>query len=318
VRWLQNINKREQTKSIIVKQPKKKIPSLQKEESRAGYLFVLAPVLGFFIFALGPLIFSIYAGFTDWNGLGSMHFIGLDNYKELFTDTKFWQALWNTVYMMIGIPIGLIIALLLALAMNRDMFGAKAFRVIYYIPVVSSVVAISILWRWIYNGDYGLLNQILYSLFKIKGPSYLSNEATVKISIVMMMVWQGLGYTMLLYLAALQAIPKSYYEAAQLDGANAFQILKNITIPLLKPITFFLIITNIIGGSQVYVQPSIMTDNGGPNYSAATVVYYLWQKSFKELRMGYACSVAWILAIFIFIITFIQFKYNKEDTNNLE
>ncbi len=315
VRNLQNVDINTK-KNIKLKKPKNK--GLHYEESKTGYLFVLPPILGFFIFALGPLVFSVIAGFTDWNGLGSMHFVGFANYKEIFTDGRFWQSLWNTIYMMIGIPIGLILALLLALAMNRDMFGAKAYRVIYYIPVVSSVTAIAILWRWVYNGDYGLLNQILYDLFKIKGPNWLANESTVKISIVMMMVWKGLGYTILLYLAAIQAIPKSYYEAAQLDGANAFQILKNITVPLLKPITFFIVITGIIGGSQVYVEPSIMVDNGGPSYSAATIVYYLWQKAFKESRMGYACAVAWILAMFIFVVTFVQFRHNMKtdsDTN---
>ena len=279
-------------------------------ERRAGYLFVLAPVLQFFLFALGPLLFSLYAGFTDWTSIGTPTFIGLGNFREMVSDTNFWKALYNTGFMMIGIPIGLIIALALALAMNRKVFGAKTFRVIYYIPVISSIAAVSILWRWVYNGDYGLLNQIL-SVFGVKGPNWLNNEATVKPAIMAMTIWKGLGMSMLLYLAGIQSIPKDYHEAAQIDGANAFQIFKSITIPMLKPVTFYMIITGIIGGSQMFIEPSIMVDNGGVNYSAATIVYYLWDKAFKNYQVGYACAVGWVLAIFIFAITFIQFKYTS-------
>lgn len=279
-------------------------------ERRAGYLFVLAPVLQFFLFALGPLLFSLYAGFTDWTSIGTPTFIGFGNFKEMASDANFWKALSNTGFMMIGIPIGLIIALALALAMNRKVFGAKTFRVIYYIPVISSIAAVSILWRWVYNGDYGLLNQIL-SIFGVKGPNWLNNEATVKPAIMAMTIWKGLGMSMLLYLAGIQSIPKDYHEAAQIDGANAFQIFKSITIPMLKPVTFYMIITGIIGGSQMFIEPSIMVDNGGVNYSAATIVYYLWDKAFKNYQVGYACAVGWVLAIFIFAITFIQFKYTS-------
>lgn len=279
-------------------------------ERRAGYLFVLAPVLQFFLFAFIPLAVSLYAGFTDWTSIGTPDFIGISNYKEMFSDTNFWKSIGNTIFMMIGIPIGLVIALGLALAMNRRVYGAKTFRVIYYIPVISSIAAVSILWRWVYNGDYGLLNQIL-SVIGIQGPNWLNNEITVKPAIVAMTVWKGLGMTILLYLAGIQSIPKSLNEAAQIDGANAFQAFRHITIPMLKPVTFYLIITGIIGGSQMFIEPSIMVDNGGVNYSAATVVYYLWDKAFKNYQMGYACAVGWVLAIFIFAITFVQFKYSS-------
>lgn len=228
----------------------------------------------------------------------------------MFSDTNFWKSIGNTIFMMIGIPIGLVIALGLALAMNRRVYGAKTFRVIYYIPVISSIAAVSILWRWVYNGDYGLLNQIL-SVIGIQGPNWLNNEITVKPAIVAMTVWKGLGMTILLYLAGIQSIPKSLNEAAQIDGANAFQAFRHITIPMLKPVTFYLIITGIIGGSQMFIEPSIMVDNGGVNYSAATVVYYLWDKAFKNYQMGYACAVGWVLAIFIFAVTFVQFKYSS-------
>lgn len=281
-------------------------------ERRAGYLFVLAPVLQFFLFALIPLLFSLYAGFTDWTSISTPEFIGLQNFKDIFTDPNFWKSIWNTVYMMIGIPIGLTLALGLALAMNRGIPGTKTFRVLYYIPVISSIAAVSILWRWVYNGDYGLLNQLL-SVFGIDGPNWLNNASTVKPAITAMMVWKGLGTSMLLYLAGLQSIPSTLKEAAEIDGANAWQSFRYIILPMLKPVTFYLIITGIIGGSQIFIEPSIMVDNGGVNYSAATVVYYLWDKAFKNYQMGYACAVGWVLAIFIFIVTFIQFKYKSKE-----
>lgn len=306
-----------EAKLKIKSEKKSKAKSLFKsdyyaKERRSAYLFVLAPVLQFFLFSFVPLLVSLYAGFTDWSSIGTPEFIGLQNFKEIFTDVNFWKSIWNTVFMMIGIPIGLMIALALAMAMNRGVPGTKTFRVLYYIPVISSIAAISILWRWVYNGDYGLLNQIL-SVFGIDGPNWLNNEATVKPAIVAMMVWKGLGTSILLYLAGMQAIPKSLKEAAQIDGANGFQTFRHITLPMLKPVTFYLIITGIIGGSQVFIEPSIMVDNGGVNYSAATVVYYLWQKAFKNYQMGYACAVGWILAIFIFIVTFIQFKHKGDE-----
>ncbi len=163
------------------------------EEARAGILFALLPILQFFMFTAGPFLFSIFASFTDWNSMGDHYFIGLENYVELFQDERFWKSLWNTFYYMIGIPIGMVWAFSLALAFNRDMPGVKVFRVIYYIPVVSSIVAVSILWRWLYNGDYGLLNQFLWWAFKIKGPNWMYNTETVKAGITAMMVWKGVG-----------------------------------------------------------------------------------------------------------------------------
>ncbi|MBS5938799.1 MAG: sugar ABC transporter permease [Clostridium sp.] len=282
------------------------------KERREGYLFVLAPVLQFFLFAFIPLLFSLYAGFTDWTSIGKPEFIGLQNFKDMFADVNFWKSIWNTLFMMMGIPIGLVLSLLLALAMNRDIPGKNVFRVLYYIPVISSIAAVSILWRWVYNGDYGLLNQLL-SIFGIDGPNWLNNAATVKPAIMAMTIWKGLGMSMLLYLAGLQSIPKDLKEAAEIDGANAFQVFRYITLPKLKPVTFYLIITGIIGGSQMFIEPSIMVDNGGVNYSAATVVYYLWDKAFKNYQMGYASAVGWVLAIFIFAVTLIQFKYKGNE-----
>lgn len=294
-------------------------PKRWNREARVGLLFVLLPVAQFFLFAFGPLAFSLFAGFTDWSSMGDLNVVGLDNFAEIFQDEKFWKALFNTFYYMIGIPIGMIIALLLAMAMNRDMPGAKVFRVIYYIPVVSSIVAVAILWRWVYNGDFGILNQILADWFHVKGPNWMYNVDTVKPALIAMMVWKGVGFSALLYLAGLQNIPKSYYEAAQIDGATPWSMFRNITYPLIGPITFFIVITSVIGGSQLFIEPSIMTDFGGPDYSAATIVFYLWDKAFGSgYRLGYACAVAWILAIIIFFVTLVQFRLAPKNDNTME
>lgn len=287
--------------------------NLYRKERIYGYLFILPPVLGLLIFTLFPVIYSFYGSLTDWDGLGQMSFVGLSNFKDLFSDDLFYKAAFNTIYLMIGIPIGLFLALLLALGLNRRIPGTTAFRVIYYVPVISSLAAISILWNWAYNGDYGLVNQFL-DLLGIKGPNWLANKYTVKPAIIIMTVWKGLGYTMLLYLAALQSIPRTYYEAAELDGATGFKSFRHITWPMVKPVTFFIVVTSIIGGSQIFTEINIMTSTGGTEYSSASVVFYIWQKAFGNLQMGYASAMAVVLGLFIFVITLIQFKMNEKSS----
>jgi multiple sugar transport system permease protein len=209
------------------------------------------------------------------------------------------------------------LALLLALGLNRAIIGTQVFRVLYYVPVISSLAAISILWQWAYNGDYGLVNQFL-GIFGIDGPSWLMNKDTVKPALILMTVWKGLGYSMLLYLAALQSVPKTYYEAARLDGANAFQVFKNITLPMVKPVTFFIVVTSIIGGAQIFTEINVMTPTGGPEYSSATVVFYIWQKAFGNFEMGYGSAMAVVLGLFIFAVTYIQFKVNEKSSYDLD
>jgi len=290
---------------------------LYREERRNAYLFIAAPVIGFLVFILVPALYSIYGSFTNWNGLGQMNFIGLQNYIDLISDESFHKSMYNTLFLMLGIPIGIILALLLALGLNRAIFGTQFFRVVYYIPVISSIAAVAILWQWAYNGDYGLVNQFLGKL-GIDGPSWLMDKDTVKPALIIMTIWKGLGYSMLLYLAALQSVPKTYYEAATLDGANAFQVFKNITLPMVKPVTFFIVVTNIIAGAQIFVEIQVMTPTGGPEFSSATVVFYIWQKAFGNFEMGYGSAMAVVLGLFIFIVTFIQFKLNEKSSFELD
>lgn len=290
---------------------------LHARERRVGLLFVGVPIIGFLTFTLYPLLFSLYASMTKWNGLGPMRFTGFDNYVKMAGDERVHTAMFNTVFLMLGIPIGLILSLVLALALNRKMRGTTFFRTVYYVPVISSLAAIAIMWQWAFNGDFGLINQAL-DLVGIQGPNWLADKDTVKPAIIMMTVWKGLGYSMLLYLAAIQSVPASLYEAAALDGANAFQRFRSITLPMVRPVTFFLVVTSIIGGSQVFIEINIMTPTGGPEYSSATIVWHIWRTAFNYRDMGYASAMSIVLGLLVFVVTAIQFRRNARSTFSVE
>lgn len=290
---------------------------LHRNEHRWALAFVAPPVIGFLLFTVYPVVFAAYASLTSWNGLGPMTFVGLDNYTRLLGDEYFRTSLWNTFFYMIGIPIGLVLAMLLALALNRKIPGRTALRTIYYVPVISSLAAIAIVWQFAYNGDFGLVNQVL-SWFGVQGPDWLANTATVKPAIILMAIWKGLGYSMLLYLAAIQSVPSSLLEAAALDGANAFQRFRSITLPMVRPVTFFLIVTNVIAGSQIFTEINIMTPTGGPEFSSASIVWYIVRQAFRYQQMGYATAMSIVLGILVFVITVIQFRLNRRNSFSIE
>ncbi len=290
---------------------------LHRKEYIWAAAFMAAPVIGWLAFLLFPLGFSVYASLTNWNGLGNMTFIGFDNYVLLVQDPYFWKALWNTVFYMIGIPIGLALSLGLALALARKIPGRTFFRTVYYIPVISSLAAIAILWQWAYNGDFGLVNQFL-SIFGIDGPNWLMDSTWSKPALIIMAIWKGLGYSTILYLAAVQSVPRSLYEAAALDGAGAWRRFRTITMPMVRPVTFFLVVTNIIAGSMIFTEINIMTPTGGPEWSTASLVWYIWNKAFRNLQMGYATSMALVLGILVLIVTVIQFRLNKRNEFSIE
>jgi multiple sugar transport system permease protein len=290
---------------------------LHRREHLTALAFVALPVIGFLLFTLYPMLFSVYASFTDWNGLTPPVFSGLDNYITMARDPYFLEAMYNTFFLMIGIPVGLVISLALALAMNRKMRGSTFFRTVYYVPVISSIAAVAILWQWAFNGDFGLINQIL-ALVGIDGPNWLQDTATVKPALIIMAIWKGLGFSMLLYLAALQSVPRHLYEAAALDGAGAWDQFRHITVPMVRPVTFFLVVTSVIGGSQVFVEINIMTPTGGPEFSSATIVWYIWQKAFDNLQMGYASAMSIVLGLMVFLITFIQFRLNRRNQFSID
>lgn len=287
---------------------KKKMSKAAFKEHCFGLAFVAPPFIGFLIFMAFPIVFAFVASLTKWNGMNNMldHFIGFENYVKLFTDERFWKVMAHTVIYMIGIPIGMFLGIFIAMGMNRKIKGIKVLRTMYYVPVISSLVAVAILWAFVYK-DEGLLNLIIRALTGHKGLNWLGDQQLVLVSMIIFMVWKGLGTSIILYLSGLQSIPKDYYEAARIDGASGWRLFKNITWPLVSPVTFYLLITGMIGGFQVFVEVLVMLPNGGVNYSAATVVFYLYDK-FAANKYGYASAMAFLLAIFIFIITAINFK----------
>lgn len=287
------------------------VSKLRRSERRAGLAFIAPIFLQFTVFFLFFMGYSLYMSMTDWNILeGTENFIGLENFKKILEDPLFWKSMGNTIYLMIGIPVGMILAMLLALALNRKMRGKTIYRVIVYLPAVTSTVAIALLWRWIFNAEYGILNMIIQQITGKPGPNWLGDPAMVKITLILLGVWRGLGNTMLLFLAGLQNVPKEYYEVVDVAGGNAWHKLRYVTLPMMSPTYFYVIITGVIGGLQAFGDQFIITGLG-PEHSAMTVVYYLYQKGFTEYNMGAACAVAWVLSLFIMAVTLIQFKMSK-------
>ncbi|MFN8494641.1 MAG: sugar ABC transporter permease [Caldilineaceae bacterium] len=280
-------------------------------EALEAYLLILPTVIGLLVFTAGPILASLYFSFTNWNLLSTPKWRGLDNYVELFTkDPLFWITLKNTAYYVLGtVPTGAVLALLLAIALNQKIRGLALFRTMYFIPVVSSVVAISVLWSWLYQADFGLINQFLRSL-GFKGVGWLSSPTWAMPAIIIMSIWHGLGYNIVIFIAGLQSIPQDYYEAARIDGANAWQNFRHITIPLISPVTFFVIILSLISSFQVFEQAYVMTQ-GGPVNATKTIVYYLYQNGFMNFHMGYASALAYVLFMIIVVLTLFQFSLQK-------
>lgn len=301
----------ERAEKILKKTSFSSIPTFRKKEILLAYLFVASPIIGFILFGFIPTVWSIGLSFTEWDLLSPPKYIGVENYKELLQDEKVYKSIFNTLYLMLGVPIGMIISLILAVMMNRKIMGSSAFRAIYYIPVISPIIAVSLVWQWIFNYDFGLLNNLLWDWFGIEGPNWLGDASWVKPSLIIIGVWSGVGSTMILYLAGLQSIPTSYYEAADVDGANIFQKFFRITLPLLTPIHFFVIVMGVIGAFQSFSQIYILAGDGGPEYSAATIVFNIFQNGFDYYNMGYASATAWILGVIVFVVTLIQFKLSK-------
>lgn len=286
------------------------VNALSRKEKWIGYLFILPLCLQFIVFMIGPLIYSLYISMTDWNIFGNARFVGLENYLNMLQNERFWAAMKNTAFYLWGIPIGLSISMVLAVWMNRGIPGISIFRFMIYLPVVSSIVAVTILWQWMYNYEFGLINHLLHS-FGIKSINWLRDSTWVKPAIIILGVWRGLGVSTIFYLAALQNIPESLYEAASLEGANFLHKFRYITMPLLTPMTFFLVVTGVINTMQIFVEIQIMTPDGGPGYSSASIVFYIWQEGFRYNALGYASAASWILGITIFILTVINFKMSK-------
>lgn len=276
-----------------------------------GLAFISPALVGLALFTLIPMAQSLYFSFTDYNILQPPYWLGLKNYERLFNDRVFWVGLNNTLIMVaVALPLHLIFNMVMAMLLNTRIRGLAIYRTIFYVPSITPLVGSAIVWMWIYNGQYGILNEIL-GWFGVSPIGWLSDPNWVKPALIFMGAWFG-GNTILIYLAGLQEVPVEMLEAAELDGANALQKTWNITLPMISPVIFYTIIINIIGYFQYFTEAWVMTANregaaGGPANSAMFYSMYLYQNAFQQFKMGYASAQAWILFVIVLVVTGILF-----------
>ena len=279
----------------------------RRQETIAGYLFLLPNFIGFLVFSALPILAAFSLSFTTWDLAAAPRFIGFENYRTLLADDLAWKTLFNTFYYsFVAVPTGVLLAFCLAYLLNRRIHGAVFFRTIFFLPSITLGVAVAIVWRWLYHPDLGLFNYVL-SLFGIEGPNWLFSSRWAMPALIIMGNWQGIGYAMLIFLAGLQGIPHEYYEAATIDGASEWKKLRYITIPLLTPTTFFILVTSLIGAFQGFDQFYIMTQ-GGPAYATTTLVLYIYTNAFSFFKMGYAAALAAVLFACILLMTVVQWR----------
>lgn len=272
-----------------------------------GYLFIGPSFLHLFLFFIGPMVFILYLAFHRWNIVDPVKpFVGLMNFIDLLQDDLFWGALKNTFIYTLHVPVAMVISLGVAILLNQKIRGVTLWRTIFFLPAVTSYVAIAMVWQWIYHPQYGFINHLLG--FLGLGPyPWLASPATALPSLMIMAVWMQIGYQMVIFLAGLQSVPDHFYEAAVIDGANGWQQFRRITLPLLKPTTFFVLVTSIISSFQVFTSVFVMTE-GGPSRSTDVAVYHIYQQGWEYLKMGYASAMALVLLVLIMVVTLIQFK----------
>lgn len=285
--------------------------------NKTPYFFIAPAIILLSLFSILPIFVALIISFTDLDLIGiadwsSISFVGLENYKEVVSDPIFVKSILNTLfYVVIGVPLVIVLSLAIALLIN---FGKarifRAFRVVFYMPSITNVVAVAVVWSYLYNPQLGLFNHIL-NLLNMPDVPWLQDPVMAKISLILLALWRAIGLNMIIFLAALQGIPKTYYEAAQLDGANNWKQLTKITIPLLRYAIFFVSITTMIGWLQFFEEPFVMT-NGGPLDSTTSVALFIYRNGFQFSNFGYAAAGSFILFIAIIIITMIQFKIQNK------
>lgn len=285
-----------------------------------SFLFISVPLVLFLLFKLVPVFASFFLSFTRYNVIQPAKWIGLENYKNiLFNDPRFWKAVRNTIFYVCGVvPVGIAISLFVAICLDQNVKCKNFFKAMFFMPYITSVVAYSVVWRWLFAGEkYGLINHFLLK-FGIQPIDWLMNPKLMLPAIMVMSVWAGFGFNMLLFLAGLQAIPNTFYEAAEIDGAGEWKKFWYVTFPLLRPTMVFVVIMSTIVSFQVFEQVYVMTAGtggiGGVLDGALTIVAYMYDKGFMKFQMGYASSIAYVLFAFIFIITILNWKVIKSRT----
>lgn len=281
---------------------------LHLRRAAAAWAFLAPSFIHLLVFSVGPILFSAWLSFHEWNLIEPARpFVGLENYRELAADASFWNAVRNTAVYVLFVPAGMALALALALLVQRERPGVRWLRAVFFLPYVTSFVAISLVWKWMFEPDFGILNQALGTL-GLPGLPWLTSPRTALPSLMLMSIWMYAGYMMVLFLAGLQAIPASLHEAARIDGANAWQRFRHITLPLLRPTTLFVLVTMVIFMFQVFTAVYVMTE-GGPLHATDVLVYHIYRNAWEYLRMGYASAMAWVLFAIVFVATLVQLRW---------
>ncbi|HOM80587.1 MAG TPA: sugar ABC transporter permease [Armatimonadota bacterium] len=299
---------------------RKKGTPVKWRENLTALAFLSPNLIGFLIFTLLPVLAGFLLSLCHWDLFHPPRFVGLRNFVDLLgwytdegkvhaNDPRFWKYLGNTFFLMMGIPINMAASLLLAMVLNQKLVGRTFFRTIFFLPTICMGVGVMLLWMWILNPEFGLLNYLL-SLVNIQGPAWLKSYAWAKPSLMMMQLWVAMGGTsMILYLAGLQGIPPELYEAADVDGASGWDRFRHITLPLLTPTTFFIFITSVIGGFQGGFDAAYIMTRGGPDGATTTISYYIFSHAFEWFNMGYAAAIAVVLFGLVLVVTLINWRY---------
>lgn len=279
---------------------------LRRYEALHAYVFMAPAILGLLLFTLGPVVASLLLSFTDYDLLTDPAWVGMQNYGEMFSDGLFWQSLRVTaIYSVVSVPAGLVLGLALAVLLNYKMRGVMFFRSVYYLPTVISGVGVAMLWRWLFNSEFGIINVLLRNV-GIRGPAWLTDERWALSALIIASLW-SVGGTTLIFLAGLQGISQELYEAAEIDGAGRWRQFRNITLPLISHVTFFNLVLGVIGALQVFTDAFVMT-RGGPNHATYFLAVYLYQNAFQYLKFGYSAAVAWVMFMIVLVLTLLVFR----------
>ncbi len=275
------------------------------------YVYLLPTCIGLLAFSAGAVAASFFLSFTQWDMISPPEWIGLGNYVGLWQSSLFWDVVRNTVmFVFMAVPMSVVCSLALALLVHTPLRGIRLFRTAYFLPVVSSMIAVALVWSWLFNPEYGLLNYMLHAAFGITGPAWLDDSTWALPAMVLVTVWKGLGYSMVIFLAGLQNIPQDLYDAATIDGAGGWTTFRSVTLPMLSPTTFFVIVITLINAFQVFEQTYVLT-RGGPANATLTLSYFIYQNAFQFFQMGKAAALSYVLFACVFVVTFLQFRIQK-------
>ncbi len=285
--------------------------TIMKYKLYVPYLFIFLAMVGLFVFRLGPLFFTGLMSFTDWSMFGAPDWVGFENYADFLGDSTFWKIVGQTLlFCLIFVPVIVLGSLIMAVLLNQGVKGTTAFRAMYFAPVITSTVAVGIVWRWIFGADVGMLNFLLRSVGVENPPSWLSDRHLALGVVAFVFAWKRLGYYMVIYLAGLQDIPKTLYEAARIDGAGHFMIFRKITVPMVTPTMFFIMIMALVDSFKNFDIIYTMT-RGGPGTASTTMAYYIYQHAFELFQMGPASSISVLLLVIVGGVSVLNFYYKS-------